>query len=148
MTQAYKLSILYFLAFSLLLTISGIMLFEHKIGFNINAISNYYLGDEEKFIVAKTSMGILKIVLPHLFAFGLFFMVLLHFLVFTKDRGSKGLRVLIFLTFFSAFLEVFSPFFIILGAVWFSYVKVASFIILESLVLYIMYLLFHSIIKD
>ena len=148
MTKAYKYSIVYFLAFSLLLLVSGIMLFEDKIGFSIQEITKYYLGDEEKFIVAKTSTGILKIVLPHIFAFGLFAMVILHFLIFTKHRDTKQLKTLIYLIFISAFFEIFSPFFLIIGADFFAYVKLTSFVLFEALVLYIAWLLFNSIIHN
>ncbi len=148
MTKAYKYSILYFAAFSLLLLISGIMLFEHKIGFSVQSVSEYYLGSSDKFIVAKTGSGVLKIILPHIFAFGLFAMVILHFLVFTKERGKTKTKMLIYLTFITAFLEITSPFLIILGAEFFAYVKIISFILFESLILYSLWLLLHSIMYD
>lgn len=148
MTKAYKYAIVYFLLFSLLLVISGIMLFEHKIGFSIQGVSEYYLGSEEKFIVAKSSAGVLKIVLPHIFAFALFSMVLLHFLIFTKHRDTAHSKALIYLLFSSAALEIFSPFMILLGAEFFVFIKIASFVLFESLVIYIAWLLLNSIIKD
>ena len=148
MTKNYNISILYFLAFSLLLVASGIMLFEVKIGFSTEQITDYYLGNEESFTSAKTSNGVLKIVLPHLAAFGLFAMVLLHFLVFTKYKDTKSLKLLTVLLFSSAFLEIFCPFFILFGAEFFSYIKISSFIVLECLILYIAWLLFNSIIND
>lgn len=148
MTQAYKYSILYFLAFSLLLLASGIMLFEEKIGFSILNITEYYLGNEEKFVVAKTSPGILKIVLPHIFAFGLLFMVLLHFLIFTKYRDTQTIKILIYALFTSGFLEIFSPFMIVFGSEFFAYIKIASFIVFQTLVIYISWLLFSSIVND
>ena len=147
MTNAYKYAIGYFLAFSLLLIVSGTMLFEQKIGFSVNQVTEYYLGNEENFTVAKTFTGVLKVILPHLAAFGLISMVLLHFLIFTKYKDTKQLKYLTILLFSSAFLEVFSPFFILLGTEFFSYVKVASFIVLETLVLYISWLLFISLMK-
>lgn len=148
MTKAYKYSIVYLLAFSLLLLISGVLLFEHKIGFSINGILEYYLGSEEKFIAAKSLGGILKIVLPHIFAFGLFAMVILHFFIFTKHRYKRGIKILIYLMFASAFLEIFSPFFIVFGLVFFAYIKMVSFILLDALVIYSAWLLFQSIIDD
>jgi len=148
MTQAYKLSLLYFLLFSLLLLVSGALLFEHKIGFNLASISSYYLGNEESFAPAKTLSGVLKIILPHIFAFGLFLMVLLHFLVFTKNRGTKATRTLIYLLFSSAFLEIFSPIFILLGFEVFAVMKILSFLLLQLLTLYTIYLVFHSIVYD
>lgn len=148
MTKAYKYSLIYFLAFSLLLLISGLLLFEHKIGFSVQEISSYYLGNEDKFINPQTNSGILKIVTPHLFAFGLFIMVLLHFLIFTKKRNSRTLKTVIYLTFISAVLELLSPFGIINSIEFFAYIKLLSFFIFELLVLFSSWLLFRSIIYE
>lgn len=148
MTQAYKYSILYFLLFSLLLVASGVMLFEEKIGFSIIDITKYYLGDEEKFIAAKSPEGILKIVLPHIFAFGLFFMVILHFLLFTKYKDTITIKMLIYTLFVSGFIEIFSPFMILFGAEVFAYAKIVSFVVFQGLILYITWLLFNSIINN
>lgn len=148
MTKAYKLSILYYLAFSILLIVSAFMLFEHKIGFSYQSIVDYYIGNEEKFIIAKSFSGILKMILPHIFVFGLLSMVLLHFLIFTNLRYKKGTLILIYLTFFTAFTEIFSPFIIISGLEFFAYLKLLSFFMFSGLILYISWLLFKSIIRD
>ena len=146
MTKAYKYSIIYFIAFSLLLLLSGIMLFEHKIGFSVQEVTQYYLGNENKFIISKTGSSILKAILPHIFAFGLFIMVVLHFLVFTDKRASKSVKLLIYLTFISAFLELLSPFGIINGVEFFAYLKLLSFGVFELLILQSAWLLFRSIV--
>jgi len=144
----YRYSVLYFLLFSLLLLGSSFLIFEHKIGFSQLEVVHYYLGDEESFMIAKTPLGLLKIILPHIFAFGLFMMVLLHFLVFTNKRDSSEVLFIIYAAFIAAFLELFSPF-LILGGVWvFAYVKMASFFAMLGISLYVSYLLFVSIIKE
>lgn len=148
MTNTYRYAIAYFLLFSILLVTSGIMLFENKIGFGVEEVTSYYLGNSEQFINAKTFSGVLKTVLPHIFAFGLLSMVLLHFLIFTKHRNTASVKNLIYLTFTSAFFEIFSPFFIILGADIFAYLKIISFIVFEILILYIAWLLFRAIFND
>lgn len=148
MTKAYKYSIIYFLLFSSLLILSGVMLFEHKIGFSVQEVSNYYLGNEDMFINPKASSSILKTILPHIFAFGLFLMVILHFLVFTKLRYKKSTITLIYLTFITALLEIFTPFLIISGLEFFAYIKLISFFIFFALVLYISGLLCRSIIFE
>ena len=148
MQKAYKLSILYFLIFSLLLIVSAVMLFEHKIGFSFSGVLEYYIGNEEKFISSKSTTGILKLILPHIFVFGLFAMVLLHFLVFTKLRYKKSTLALIYLTFITALLEIFTPFLIVSGFEFFAYVKLLSFFIFLALTLYIIWLLFQSIVYD
>jgi hypothetical protein len=148
MQEAYKLSILYYLAFSLLLIVSAIMLFEHKIGFSFSGVLEYYTGNEERFIPAQSVAGILKIVLPHIFVFGLFTMVLLHFLVFTNIKYKKNIIILVYTIFAIALLEIFTPFMIIGGFKFFAYVKLFSFFALLALVLYLSWLLFHSIAYD
>ena len=148
MQKAYKLSLLYYLAFSALLVVSAVMLFELKIGFSIESILQYYIGNEEKFISAKSSGAILKVVLPHIYVFGLLSMVLLHFLVFTKHRFKTSTLVIIWTTFISGLLEVFTPFAIINGLEFFAYLKLLSFVIFLGLILYLIYLLFHSIVYD
>jgi len=148
MQKVYKLSIIYYLIFSLLLIASAVMLFEYKIGFSYSSILDYYIGNEDKFIPAKSSAGILKIVLPHIFAFGLISMVLLHFLVFTKLRYKKRTLTLIYLTFFSAILEIFTPLLIVNGFEFGAYVKLLSFFVFLVLIMYISWLLFYSIVND
>lgn len=148
MQEAYKLSILYYLAFSLLLIVSALMLFEHKIGFSFSGVLEYYTGNEERFIPAQSVAGILKIVLPHIFVFGLFTMVLLHFLVFANIKYKKNIIILVYTIFAIALLEIFTPFMIIGGFKFFAYVKLFSFFALLALVLYLSWLLFHSIAYD
>jgi len=145
MQEAYKLSILYYLAFSLLLIISAIMLFEHKIGFSFSSVLEYYTGNDEKFIPAQSAGGILKIVLPHIFAFGLFVMVLLHFLVFADIKYKKNIMTLVYAAFCIALLEIFASFMIIGGFEFFAFIKLFSFFAFLALLLYISWLLFQSI---
>lgn len=148
MQKAYKLSIIYYLIFSLLLIASALMLFEYKIGFSYEGVLDYYIGNEEKFIPAKSTSAILKSALPHIFSFGLISMVLLHFLVFTKLRYKKSTLTLIYLTFLSAMLEIFTPMLIVNGFETASYLKLFSFFVFLALILYISWLLIHSIIHD
>lgn len=148
MQNAYKLSVFYYLIFTMLLVLSAIMIFDQKIGFSFTGVLEYYTGNEEKFIPAQTSMGILKIVLPHIFVFGLISMVLLHFLVFTKLRYKKITIHLIYLTFITALLEIFTPLLIVNGFEFFAFVKLLSFFIFLSLIVYISWLLFYSITKE
>lgn len=147
MQKAYRFAILYFLAFSLLLLLSSVLLFNEKIGFTYDGVLTYYLGNEATFILAKTPSGLLKIILPHIFGFGLFIMVVLHFVMFTKTNKKKIMPYLILTLFISGFVELFSPFLILYGLEFFAYIKLISFFIFEILFLYTFYLLFSSIIN-
>jgi len=144
--KAYRFSILYFLVLSILLLGSSVLLFESKIGFSIQSVLEYYQGNEEKFINPKSMVGVLKIILPHIFGFGLFSMVILHFVVFTKSRENKIFRFIIYALFIVAFLELFSPLLIIQGFAFFAFVKIVAFILFEVLYLALFWILFRSII--
>ena len=148
MQKVYKISILYFLLFSLLLFISSILIFNEKIGFSYNEVLEYYLGSEKTFVTAKTYAGTLKLILPHIMAFGLFIMVTLHFLIFTKKKRPTLYKLIIYMTFLSGFFELFSPFIIISGVEFFAYIKIISFVLFELLMLYTFWLLFKSIIYE
>ena len=122
------------------------MLFEHKMGILPSDVISYYQGDEERFMMAKSYIGTLKVILPHIFAVALFAMVLLHFIIFTKYKTQ--VRALSFLLYGAIFLEIFTPFGIIYGFELFAYVKLLSFLLLELLILYILWILFSSIVYE
>ncbi len=147
MTKSYKYAIAYFLGFSFLLVLSGALLFEDKIGFSVRGVLDYYQGNEDRFMVEKSALGLMKIILPHIFAFALFSMVILHFLIFTKYRNTQKTIFLVYLVFITALLELSTPFLIINGLDFFAYVKLASFFLFEGLVIYVSFLLFLSVFK-
>jgi hypothetical protein len=145
MHKAYKASILYFSIFTIMLLVSGIMIFESKIGFDVQRALGYYIGDKELFVAAKTNGGILKLALPHIFGFALLSMVVLHFLIFTKFRKRIFVKVLLYTILVAQFFEIFTPFLIINISEIFIYLKILSFFIYISLIPMVLYLLFGSI---
>lgn len=145
MHKAYKISILYFSLFSVLLLISGYMIFESKIGFDPQKALGYYMGSKALFVAAKTNSGILKVALPHIFGFALLSMVILHFLIFTEFRNRIFVKVLLYTIFVAQFFEIFTPFLIINISEIFIYLKIISFLIFMGLIPFVLYLLLHSI---
>jgi hypothetical protein len=124
------------------------MIFESKIGFSVEAVSAYYLGSQERFIVAKSNAGVLKLVLPHIFAFAILSMVVIHFLAFTRYKNSKAVLFLIYTILISQTFEIFSPFLIINISEVFVYLKLISFFLYITLIPMVLYILFRSILKD
>ena len=148
MNNNYRLSIIYFCLFSLLLLGSSIALFIYKIGFSVESIRLYYLGDEANFIQAKSFEGLLEVLTPHSFAIALFVMVISHFILFIKKAKTAKNIALVIALFISAFLEIISPLFIINGYTFFAYVKFMSFISLEVLSLYFVGIVYFSAYKS
>ncbi|MBA1432871.1 MAG: hypothetical protein FAF04_04605 [Epsilonproteobacteria bacterium] len=146
--NAYRVAITYFILFSLLLLGSGIWIFAHKIGFSYESVLHYYTGDAAAFEAPKTYEGMLKTILPHIFAFGLFVMVVLHFVIFTAKRNTKEFQFLIYLAFTTAFFELFSPFIILWGFHFFAYIKIISFFLFEGSILYTLFILLKSILYN
>lgn len=105
MHKAYKVSIVYFSLFTLLLLISGTMIFELKIGFESQRALSYYIGNDEAFIAAKSNSGVLKLILPHIFGFALLSMVVLHFVAFTRYKNTMFAKVLLYGVLISQFLK-------------------------------------------
>jgi hypothetical protein len=135
----------YFSFFTLLLVLSAFLIFESKIGISANQVLEYYLGSEERFIPKKTSLGILKISLPHIFAYGLITMVLLHFLFFTAYKEGRQVGILLQLMFLSASVEIASPLFMVEGYEFFAYIKLISFFMFNSLIVYAALLLLYDV---
>lgn len=120
------------------------MLFAHKIGFDATSITHYYLGDSE-LLVKKTTLGILKLILPHIFAFGVLSFVIIHFLIFTSYKEKTYPMMGIYIVLFTQTLEIFSPFLIINISANFSYLKLISFVLYMALIPLLFFWLLQSI---
>jgi len=148
MNNNYRLSIIYFCIFSVMLLLSSIVLFGYKIGFSVESVIEYYLGNEELFIQAKSFGGILETITPHSFAIGLFVMVVSHFILFIKKAKSRLNISIIITLFITLFIEIFSPILIINGYTIFAVLKFVSFIIFEILSLYLVSIVYFSAYKS
>ena len=133
MQKNYKTLIVFFLLFSLLFLVSSSTLFFLK--------SSWVVSQE------KTVMGVLKVLLPHIFAFGLYIFVVVHFLLFTRYKETKTMQWLIYVTFFSGFLEVSSSFMMLSDIAFFGILKFVSFVALNLTLLYSLFLIQKSLIN-
>jgi hypothetical protein len=60
-------------------------------GFSLGSIKEYYLGNPEKFIKAKTFEGMFKVFYPHLISMAVFSIAVGHFLIFAGSSLSLPL---------------------------------------------------------
>ncbi len=148
MHKSYRFAIAYFAIFGALLLISGAVLFASKLGFGYESVSIFYLGTQTGFSQPKSSYGLLETALPHLGAMGLFIFVLGHFLLFTdKRQKNRAIKPLLFL-FIAALLDIASGFLIIQGWMFFIWIKIAAFLLLQILGLYLLYIVFDNTLKS
>lgn len=148
MQKAYKTIVAYYILYALSLLLSITALFHYKVGFDTTALLSYYQGSSDAFIQAKSHYSVLKSILPHLMAYALFIMVTLHFLLFSKYKESLLFQSVTYMTFLAAAFEIASPFLILTGLNIFIYIKLISFFLLVSSLLYILWLLIESLLQE
>jgi len=123
--------------------ITGIWLFTLKYGLTPSQISTYFMGDCELFIAKKSIEGLIETAVPHFLAMSLTIFIFGHFLLFTNVISNNKKNLLITLLFITSSINIFSPFGIIYGFEFFSWLKIMafwSFEILMGLLLYILFL--------
>jgi len=147
MHQSYRYAIAYFAIFGALLLISGAILFVSKLGLSYESVSLFYLGNKEQFCQPKSAYGLLETALPHLGAMGLFIFVTGHFLLFSSKAQKHKAILPIKLLFIAAFLDILSGFLIVEGFHFFIWIKIISFLLLQLLGLYLLFVLFNNVIK-
>ena len=147
MHQSYRYAIAYFAIFGALLLISGAILFVSKLGLSYESVSLFYLGNKEQFCQPKSAYGLLETALPHLGAMGLFIFVTGHFLLFSSKAEKQKAILPIKLLFIAAFLDIASGFMIVEGVTFFITIKIVSFLLLQVIALYLLYLLFTQVMK-
>ena len=145
MHQSYRIAIAYFTIFGAFLLISGAVLFVSKLGISYESVQMFYLGNKAQFTQPKSAYGLLETALPHLGAMGLFIFVAGHFLLFTKTAQKQRAIKPVILLFIAALLDIGSGFLIVQGVTFFIWVKLLSFLLLQLLGLYLLWLLFSAV---
>ena len=144
MHQSYRFAIAYFALFGALLLGSGALLFFQKLGMSYESVQNFYLGSKVAFTQVKSTFGLLETALPHLGAMGLFIFVTGHFMLFSsKKEKQKTILPIVFL-FIAALFDIGSGFLIVQGWTFFVGVKIAAFLLLQSLGIYLLFVLFKT----
>ena len=145
MHQSYRIAIAYFTVFGALLLISGAILFISKLGISYESVQTFYLGNQAQFTQPKSTYGLLETALPHLGAMGLFIFVTGHFLLFTtKKQKQRAIKPVVIL-FIAALFDIGSGFLIVQGLTFFIWVKLLSFLLLQLIGLYLLWLLFSAV---
>ncbi len=128
--RANKYIMLMFLFLILLHWVTNFFYFFLKLGYTFQSVSEYFLGNPEKFLQPKTAMGLLEVTHMHLFAMGIVLVAVTHILALFPV--SERFKVWLFVTAFSsAFLDIASGWLITFLSPSFTYLKMASFLTLQ-----------------
>jgi len=131
------LIIFIFAILNFVFAVFNFILFEQKIGLKISDISNYYLGNPEKFIKPKSLIGTLEISYFHFLPMAVYLLTLSHFVFLVNGKFNIALTILLFLT---ALVDNVSGVFIVIFGDGFVIVKFVSFLLFEF------FLLFSSVV--
>lgn len=141
-----KLIVLLFVLLCSIQLLSGIILFFVKIGFNYEMMIEYFLGNEEKFMIKKEFNGLLETSMFHLVGQVTVAFIIAHFVLFIKDKSPFlifcGYGVIVF-----SFLDILAPYLIISFSSYFVWIKLFAFIGFEVTMFYILFMLLISSIK-
>jgi hypothetical protein len=132
---------LMFSLFLFLFACINFIVFFSKMGFTIQSIKNYYLGDPSSFTKPKTFEGMFKVFHPHLLSMAVYSITVSHLLLFTNSKGKLLLGISLFLL---SFLDNLSGFLVRFVYPKMAIVKVFVFLLLQCLLFYTSLLLFRS----
>ncbi len=125
--------------------LTGIWLFVEKYGLSVESITEYILGNEEKFIKPKSLLGLLEVIVPHMFVIPLFIFVVSHFLYYLPV--SRNIFLFSLIVFISGILETVSTVFILKYGLIFSYIKLISLIVFEIGIFFILFRIIYTFPK-
>lgn len=146
-TKALRYFTFLFSVFFLLFLLSNFLNFFSKMGFGIEGIKDYYLGNPSLFIKPKTFQGVFKVFYPHLLTMALFSLILAHLLPFAGFKKKRAIT-LGFSVFLFSFLDNLSSL-LILFIHYFAYLKLLSFWAFQlTAILLSLYVLVFSLRKE
>ena len=144
--SALKLIILFSLIFFVGLIVTN-FLFMTKIGFTVQEVINYYLGNPETFRQPKSYGSIVEETHFHLFAMGIILMTLNHLMLFS-DLSMRFKIILIIVSFSACLLDIASSWLVRFVSADFAYLKLSSMLVeqvsLVALIIIILKSLFMS----
>jgi len=146
MIDSYQKTLITLFAVMLLaLLATSIALFIIKIGIEPVDIAQYYMGNEEAFIVKKSFEGLFETTAPHLFAITIMIFIVIHLLLFTNYK--KYIPHLLAGLLISFIADMSSGYFLIANLTFFAVIKWVSFLIFQALFIISIFLIISDIIR-
>ena len=113
------------------LWLTNTLLYFQKMSLSYASVVDYYLGNEERFLTARSYQGLLEVSHFHLFAMGMLLLVLTHLMLFVPLR-PKTKAWLIAVPFLSGFLDEGAGWLVRFVHPGFAYAKIAGFLLLQT----------------
>lgn len=136
-----------FLGYTFLLWMSNFGMYFSKMTLAPSSVVEYYLGSEEKFMQARTMQGMLEVLHFHSFAMGILLLTLTHLMLFVPlSMRTKAWGICTaFVAGIGDELAGWAVRFVHPG---FAYAKVGMFVLLQSVLLWLMVLVARALLFD
>ena len=136
-----------FLAYTLLLWVSNFAMYFTKMSLSPQSVVDYYLGNEEHFQSARTPQGMLEVLHFHAFAMGILLLTLTHLLLFVPiSMRVKAWGICT--AFVSGIGDELAGWAVRFVHPGFAIVKVGFFVLLQSVLLWLMVLVARALVLD
>tara|TARA_B000000557_G_scaffold264604_1_gene270559 strand:- start:124 stop:621 length:498 start_codon:yes stop_codon:yes gene_type:complete len=141
--SALKLIVLFSLIFFVGLIVTN-FLFMTKIGFTVQEVINYYLGNPETFRQPKSYGSIVEETHFHLFAMGIILMTLNHLMLFS-DLSMRFKIILIIVSFSACLLDIASSWLVRFVSADFAYLKLSSMLVEQVSLVALIFIILKSL---
>lgn len=131
---------------SFFLIFSNFLNFHAKMGFGVQGIKDYLLGNPELFIKRKSFEGVFKVFYPHILSMAIYSLIITHLLPFTSLSRKKSLILGLSIFLFS-FLDNLSSLMILYLSPHFVYLKISSFWIFQVCALIASFILLRDSLR-
>ncbi len=142
--SAVNMMVVLFSLGSIFFLLLNIWMFVEKMGLSADSIFHYYNGNPAEFVKAKSIESLLSLFTAHVVAGAVFLFVLGHFFIFCNFKYKKQLFVVAAL---SMIFEFLGGILLKTEIIFFSYVKLVSFFIMEALLIFMSIYIIKEIIK-
>lgn len=115
----------------ILLWLTNFGLYFEKMSLSPSSVVDYYLGNENAFLPARSAQGLLEVSHFHLFAMGMLLLVLTHLVLFIP-LAARTKAWLIVLPFVSALMEEAAGWLVRFVSPHFAWIKVGGFLALQT----------------
>ncbi|MBI4516158.1 MAG: hypothetical protein HY699_10140 [Deltaproteobacteria bacterium] len=136
-----------FLVYTLILWLTNAGLYFAKMGLTPTSVVEYYRGNPERFLQPRSAYGLLEMLHFHSFAMGILLLTLTHLLLFVPiSPAVKAWGIA--LAFAAGLAGELSGWGVRFVHVGFAYLKIASFLVLEGVILWLMILVAYALLFE
>jgi hypothetical protein len=142
-----KAIVLCFLVYTFVLWLTNAGLYFSRMGLTPSSVTDYYLGNEERFLQPRSLAGLLEVLHFHSFAMGMLLLTLTHLLLFVPvPLGVKAWGIAT--AFAAGMVGELSGWGVRFVHPAFAYLKIASFLVLEGVILWLMLIVLWALVSE